>query len=800
MTQQIQTEFSGESEQDSAARPPAPSEEIARLLAILNRQKNAILWTTAVAFALGVLFLLQSVKTYTSSTSVMIDSRQVGMSATTPLEGAIAFDTGAVDSQVLLIQSDHIVEKVLQRLDLAHNQAFLDPPASGVGWLAGKVGKFKAAAAGVAGAAAPVRFEALPADVQRDILTRKLQANVRVTRNARTYVLTIEYSDPNPAMARTIAAAFASAYLDDQLDSRFETSRRASTWIEDRIREIKQKADAAVKVAQEFRTRNRLTEASGRLINDQSLTDANTQLSMARNDLNSAQAKYERLKQIVDSRDYGASSLDALANPIISGWRAKYLEAYRMNSDISSRLGPSHLTAVRARTDMDEYSKIMFQELSRLLKGYQSEVAIVKDRIGALEKTIETQRLESDVDTTNMTTLKSLETESTTYNNLYTAYLQKAQELVQQQSIPISDARIISDAELPVAPSSPKTTLILLGSIVFGLMAGGGVALVREFRDRGFRMSSQVRDVLGLDFTSYLPMLASEDLESRPVGESETRPRGARETPRLFRSPSRSFDIVLDEPMSHFSEAMRSIKVAMDYHFGLKRPLVIGFASIFPDEGKSTATKNFASLLAKQGEKTLLIDCDLRNPHLTRSLTPKARAGLMETLTGGAKKSLEGLLYLEERSGLAFLPACSRGELTASGDLLSTPVMLDLVRGLRSEFDVIVIDLAPLGLVKDASAAAAFVDGYHLIVEWGRTARAAVANALATDPMVAERIIGVSLSKVDIDRLALFDANTMHDYARDGYYRDNETAGFGLERSSGIAARIRSILGGDKPV
>ena len=397
-----------------------------------------------------------------------------------------------------------------------------------------------------------------------------------------------------------------------------------------------------------------------------------------------------------------------------------------------------------------------------------------------------------------MARLKSLENESTTYNNLYTAYLQKAQELVQQQSIPISDARIISDAELPVAPSSPKTTLTLLGSIVLGLMAGGGVALVREFRDRGFRMSSQVRDILGLEFTSYLPMLASEDLEPRPVGDSEARSRGARDTPR-FRSPSRSFDIVLDEPMSHFSEAMRSIKVAMDYHFGLKRPLVIGFASIFPDEGKSTATKNFASLLARQGEKTLLIDCDLRNPHLTRSLTPRARVGLLETLTGGAK-SLEGLLYLEERSGLAFLPACSRGELTASGDLLSTPVMQDLVRGLRSEFDVIVIDLAPLGLVKDASAAAAFVDGYHLIVEWGRTARAAVANALATDPMVAERIIGVSLSKVDFGTLALFDANAMHAYARDGYYRDNETAPeFGLERPSGIATRIRSILGRNKP-
>jgi succinoglycan biosynthesis transport protein ExoP len=611
-----------------------------------------------------------------------------------------------------------------------------------------------------------------------------LQDNLKVTRNARTYVLTIAYSNPDPTLARSIAATYASAYLEDQLESRFETSRRASAWLEDRIQEIKKKAEEADRVAQDFRVKNRLTEASGRLINEQSLTDSNTLLSQARNDLNVAKAKYDRLKQIVDSQDYGASNLDALANPIISTLRAKYLDAYKLNSDISARIGPQHDSAVRARKEMNEYSKVILQELSRLMESYQSEVQVTSERVKTLENSIEQSRKVSDVDSAAMGTLKSLENEALTYKNVYTLYLQKAQDLIQQQSIPISDARIISDAELPIKPSSPKTLLILLGSIILGFMVGGAGAMLREFRERGFRVSAQIRDELGLDFTSYLPRLSEDLFEHRSVGHDPAKAH-------LFKSGAKGFDIVLDDPMSHFTEALRSIKLAVDYHFGMKRPLTLGMVSTFPNEGKSTVAKNLASLVARQGESVLLIDCDLRNPHLTRSLTPTARFGLLEILSG-SELPIGDAIFKEEASGLAFLPACARGRVPATGDILSSPVMASLMQRLRENFNFIVVDLAPLGAVKDASAAAAFVDGYHLVVEWGKTPRAAVADALATDPIVASRTVGVSLSKVEIDRLELYDNHAVYGYSNEYMSRYYQSSG---AKSAPAEPKYKSWLG-----
>ncbi len=734
----------------------------AKVVGIARRHKWHIIVSVLVTIGLAILFIVQSVTKYTSSASVMIDSKQVGVSANSAFEGALAFDTGAVDSQVLLLESDRIASGVIDHLDLFHNSAFLDPPMSGLGIAASFVKKEVTAAANALGAdISDVPFANFPVDIQRNLLIEQLQYNLKVTRNARTYVLEIDYTDADAALSRSIAEAFAAVYLQDELESRFDVARRAGEWLQERTTEIKAKADRATAEADAYRIKHDLTQASGVLINDQALTASSTQLSIARNDLTSAQAKYTRLKQIVDTKDYAGSSLDALSDPIISGLQSKYLDAYKMNADISSRISPKHEAAVKARKDMDQYSQLIFEELQRLLDSYASEVKIDSERVANLESSIQKGRGVNNVDFEATSKLNELQLEATTYSNLYNVYIQKGQDLLQQNAIPISDARIISDAELPILPSSPKKLLILLGSVVFGIAVGAGIASLREYRERGFRTSSQIRDELGFEFVSYLPKLPKSAFEARGNGPGvNSSPPGA---PNTFRSNGKAFDVVLDEPMSSFSESLRSVKLAVDYRFGAKRPLAIGFISAYPNEGKSTAAKNFASLLARQNENVLLMDCDLRNPHLTRNLTPQARHGLLDLLVSG-EVSVEDALYREQGSNLAFLPASARGRVPATGDVLASSEMASLMEQLRANFSIIIVDFAPIGALTDASAAAGFIDGYQLVVEWGHTPRTAVVAALATNPLIAGRTVGVSLSKVALEKLELFEGGDGYGY------------------------------------
>ncbi|TBW32160.1 chromosome partitioning protein ParA, partial [Siculibacillus lacustris] len=702
-------------------------EGLQTILQAANRQKKSIGISVAVCFALGIGYLALAVPRYTATASLLIDAKQVGMTATSAFEGALAFDTGAVDSQVLVLMSDKLAGAVVDRLQLTTNLGFVNPPRSVFGatfsWVSNQVD----GALRWLGIADPTpRYEDLPPELQKLVVVEQLKYYLKVTRNARTYVLTIEYTDADRMLARTIASTYASSYLEEQLESKFDATRRASLWLDDRIREVKAKANAADQAVQAFRARNNLTEASGRLISEQNLTDANTQLAVAKNDLASAQAKYERLKQIVDAKEYTAAVVDSLTNPNIAQLRSKYLLSAKQNADITAKLGPQHLQAQNARQEMLQYEHLIFEEIVRLLQSYQSDVQIAADRVANFERSIERMRTANLADSDAMAKLRALEQEATTYNTLYAGYLQKAQDMLQQQSFPITDARIITEAAIPLLPSSPKKLLVLLGSLFLGGLVGGGVAALREFRERGFRTSTQVREELGLDFIAYVPELPKDTFKLHPEAHAEGK--GSRSA-RVVRPANPGLEVVLDDPLSRYAESMRALKIATDFRFGVKRPLVLGFVSMFPNEGKSTAAKNYASLIAAQGERVLLVDGDLRNPQLTRDLTPQATLGFVDLLQS-KEKALSDVVHIEERSKLVFLPGATHKRIAASSDALGSQAMIDLVQKAATAFDLIIIDLPPIGAVIDAVAASRFIDGYYLVVEWGKTPRSAVRDML----------------------------------------------------------------------
>ena len=111
----------------------------------------------------------------------------------------------------------------------------------------------------------------------------------------------------------------------------------------------------------------------------------------------------------------------------------------------------------------------------------------------------------------------------------------------------------------------------------------------------------------------------------------------------------------IDHPLSSFSETLRAAKVAVDLALGDRKPKIIGVISALPNEGKSTVAKNFASLLAHLGARTVLIDADLRNPDLTRGIAGNAEAGILEAIRGD--RTVRDLLLWEPESGLFVLPA-----------------------------------------------------------------------------------------------------------------------------------------------
>jgi polysaccharide biosynthesis transport protein len=228
-----------------------------------------------------------------------------------------------------------------------------------------------------------------------------------------------------------------------------------------------------------------------------------------------------------------------------------------------------------------------------------------------------------------------------------------------------------------------------------------------------------------------------------------------------------------DSPFSAFAEALRSIKVAIDLSpatgAGGK---IIGFTSSVPNEGKSSLACVLALLIAQTGSKTLLVDCDLRNPSLSRTLSPGAAGGgLLDVLAG--KAMLEQAIWQDTATGLRFLPVATKARLAHSSEIIASHGTQSLFDKLRQSFDYVIVDFAPLMPIVDVRASMHLVDSYVYVIEWGRTRIEHVEQALRSARGVHEHLLGVVLNKVDLGALGRYGGPGA------GYYRDESYSRYG---------------------
>ncbi|NGO65128.1 polysaccharide biosynthesis tyrosine autokinase [Rhizobium daejeonense] len=746
-------ELYGESVVNGSQREPDSEViDVEAVLAILRRQWVVVAACMAAGLLLGLVYLISAVPLYTSQISVLIDRSNKQFADQLTLGGGVLDDEGSVLSQVELLKSETIALSVVDKLKLVDDPQF----QASFGSLYKSVYRSVVKIFSVS-----QWFSSDDIDTGADIEQRKrdaaagVQGNIDVTRVGRSYVLTVEYVSPFPGLSQKIANALGDAYLEDSLNSKYEATRRASNWLLERIAELRQQALDTDLAVQKFKSANGLVTAGDQLVSDQQLSELNSALIVAQSDVAKSKAKLQRIEQIIASGQTDAIVSDVLDSSISNELRTKYLNASKLEAQISAKLGPRHVQAVRLRAEMDEYKRLMFDELNRIAQGYRSEVDVAEAREKTLAASVAEATGVSATANETMVQLRELEREAETYRNLYQTFLQRYQEAVQQQSFPLTDARIISRASEASRPSHPKKIVVLAGFLALGIFAGAGVGAFREFRDRFFRVGDQIRSTLGLEFLGTAPLMAENAAyKAEPVSD-----------PRTVAKFGPIYDYVVDHPLSSFAETLRNSKIAVDLACSTKKTKVIGIISTLPGEGKSTIAVNFAELLAAQGARTTLIDADLRNPGATRALAQHAQAGILEAILGN--QDLGRLCLVNPRTGLRFLPAVIKQRVPHSSELLSSPGMKSIISRLSEVNDYIIVDLPPLAPVVDARAFAGTVDAFLFVVEWGKVSRRLVRQSVEADNYLFNKCVGVILNKVDQGKQKLYQKYGSSEY----YYR-----------------------------
>jgi succinoglycan biosynthesis transport protein ExoP len=699
---------------------------VERVLGILRRQWPLIAAIVGGALALVIVYLLTATPMYTANTRILMDTRQTQvLDKDTGVANAL-IDPGFVDSQVEIIGSDDLIRSVVRRMKLTEDPEFNGSDPGLIPAIIGRV-------IGLFGSDGPASKER----IERGTVGA-VQANLKVERVLSTYVLSASFRSRDADKAARIANEIADAYIVGALDAKYQSTKRASEWLQQRSAELREQATASDRAVQTFKSQNNIVGTSRGLMNEQQLTDVNTQLIQARAATAEAKARLDRIDAITDKDIAQPTVTDALNNPVITRLRAQYLDLSAQYSDWSSRYGKTHQASVNLANRMEELRKSIADEVRRISDAYRSDYEIAKSRETSLEENLKNLVNQAGSTGQAQVKLRDLESAADTYRNLYNSFLEKQQQAMQNQSFPISESRIISTAVKPDRKSSPKTVLSLIGGLFGGLCFGFGAAFAREMLSDVLRSPSEVEDEIGVKCLGVLPAIGPKRIGSQRTHGSRSADGVPSETSvQLSR-------YVIDHPFSRYAETMRNIKVSIDVACLSREVKVIGIVSSLPKEGKTTVSANFAHLTAFTGKRVLLIDGDLHTRSLTKELDPSAKSGLLEALKD--PRSVGHHIRRSAETGLDFLPSFVISRMVNSADIMASKAMADLLALLRNEYDYIVIDLAPVMPVTDAKAISHLLDAFIFVIEWGRTTRTALQESMGSSEAIQKKVLGAVLN------------------------------------------------------
>ena len=666
----------------------------------------------AIVLVVGTAYLLNQTPLYTATAQVLLDPQKDKIPGGDTIPAEVRLSLPVIDSQIAIIRSTVFLRRVVERAQLVPAAtAAADPaPAADADGLFGLVRGFvlgligsRQASGNEAKPAAPepaaIGNDVIPAAELRAI--EALREALRVARAPqRGYMLTIAVTSSDPAEAARLANAVAETYLVDKLDARLEAAKRASAWLGDRLVGLRAQLRDSEDAVARFRAEHHLVQSGGATLSQQQLSELNLTLIQARADLAQKKARVDLLNSLQAKGGNIENMPDIAKASTLQTLRKDQANISAQEADLLARYNRSHPLVVNIRAQLQDVERSISSETARLAAGIRNEYELARARVASLEQNVQQATGQSNQDDATTVRLRELERTAAVNKTLFEDFLKQAKVTEQQSTFEPQDVRIITPALVPDTPSYPSKTRFLGATLLVGLFFGAGGAVARDKLNSGFTTPRQVEEFLGL------PLLTS-------VGRVGSHDRSAEGT----KIPIHAIPTI--KPLSRYSEVIRSLRSGVHMTDVDHPPKVVQITSALPEEGKTTISLSLAASAAGGRLRVLYIDADLRRPSATRVFGLQNEPGLVDLLVGDA--TLETAIRFHESGGYWAIGAGSQTQNPT--DLLNSERMRSLVAGFREDYDLVIIDTPPTGLVVDPVVVSRYSDKIIMIVRWGATAR-----------------------------------------------------------------------------
>ena len=566
----------------------------------------------------------------------------------------------------------------------------------------------------------------------RQLAIDKLVFNLDVERVKTAFVLTLNYQDSDPVRSAQIVNMFAHLYAAQQIDGKRQANARATAFLAGQIEKLRGQAQDNMRALQDYRVRNNLLSTSGSTLTEQEISTYNQQAAQSRAQAIEDAAKLANAKRQLLHGANGSDIGQSLASPVIQGLRQQRAILSGKVADLSSHYGDRYPDLVDARSQLRDIDLQIQTEVFRELSSLDAQSRVSAQRLASIQSSLGGARNALAQNNQAMVTLDDLTRRATTSQELYQSYMDRYKAVAAQSGNEAANARVLSDATVPTAPSSPHVLLNLLLGLFLGVGLGTAAAIAAELYFTGFTTGDEIEQRLGLPYLGGVPALQSiAPREATPLKTVESFPRSA------------------------FAESFRSV-LASVRHARSSRHGVVAVTSALPGEGKSTLAVCLAAASSIGGsERVVAIDLDVSQHRLSKLMvTDPTRPGLREVLLEGA--AVDDALIQVDGSNLYILPITNLFEKTEQ--LTRGGLVHALVARLREFFPLIILDCPPLLPVAEARDLVALADDVILVAAWRKTKESALRSAIRMLPAASVAKTGIVLTRIDMKKQARFGA------------------------------------------
>lgn len=711
----------------------------------LWRRKTTIVVMAVTGGVLAGLISLTLTPKYAAESRVLIGVDMPNIADVPSFLQEITANQEVVQSQSYVMTSRSLAEQVADKMELdkdpEFNPTLRTPPAWRVylqdakAWLKNTAKALFGGDADARGSDAPGMSEEEWRQRLKDIIVSNLLSRLDVEPVQRSHVLSIVMESENPETAARLANAVAETYIEQDTIRRADVTAHATEWLDKRIAELRQKVEAAERATEDYRRKHGLLETRNDQVTAQQLTGLNTQVVMAEAQLADAEARLSQAEAARTNKQPVESLPAVLNSPLIQALLQRKVEADRQVAELSSTLGPQHPRMLEIKAQLADIKRRIASEVAKVVAALRHEVEAGRARVATLRGNL--NQIEQQLGDENESSihLHELERQAEAQRRLLVSFLDRAKEAEVQPNSNEASTVQISRAVLPYAPSYPPRAMIAVLGVVGGTLLGMVFALFRENLDQTFRTPLQVEQATNLPVLGLIP----------PIGRPQERGRG-------IPGPARQL----------FHQAMGSLFERLVFAPGARSQNVLMLTSATPREGKSRIVVALSRQMARNGLRTIILDCDWYRPSINQHFGQPATPGLGELLDGSAMP--DDVVFQDSETGVHAIFAGDISRMTSRAERFSRLRLL--ITTLSRHYDMVMIDTPPVLAGPDTLALGRMADEVAFIAQWGRVPRETAVDALRRLAFNGARLRGIVLTDVDRRRYRKYaQGDVIHPYS-----------------------------------